>query len=224
MGALADRASTITSAPSSSPHEEDPWGEPIASFRQWLTDHHVPLPATLTEVHAEDMDAAIDSGAHLVVLRPRETDELFERSVVALLTGSEANIVVEQNHGMPDGTWMQHVTTVRDGAARMRAQLGDPEELISTNSALTAMTSALITASARRTPVLIEGLASWTAALVADRLSFRAKTWWHGAGTSRDPAITASALRIGVPPGLDLRLPSESVIGARVHAAITSVD
>lgn len=224
MGALADRASTITSAPSTRGEPAEHWGAPLAAFRQWLVDRDVPRPATLTEVTADAMDAAIDSGARLVVLRSRDTDDLLERSVVAVLTGTEPHVLVTQSPGMTDGMWMQSVIAVRDQAARLRGHQGDPEALISTSPALTAMTSALLTASARRTPVLLEGLMSWTAALVADRLSFRAKTWWHGAGTSSDPAIEACVVRIGIAPGLGLALPSESVIGARVHAALTTVD
>lgn len=224
MGSLADRAASIVTA-STLPAEDDrQWGEPIGEFRHWLRERDVPVPAGLTEVNADDVDPAIDSGARLLVLRGPVADDLVTRSIVAVLTGCEPNVLIAEANAATDAAWMQQVVALRDMAAHLRVHLGDPEAMVQASPAVAAMTSAVITASARRTPLLLEGLTAWTAALAADRLSFRAKTWWHGAGTSIDPAIAAAALRIGIPTGLDLRLPTESVLGARVHAAVTAID
>jgi len=224
VGSLAERANAITSAPTSGDPVDTAWGAPLGELRRWLDDRGVALPAMMTEVAPAHVDSAVDSGARLLVLRSDPAEELHSRAVVAVLTGAEPNALVPQPAGMPDATWMQQVIAVRDAAADVRAHLGDPEALVGSSATLTAMTEALVTACIRCTPVFLEGLTAWTAALAADRLSFRAKTWWFGAGSSSDPAISAAALRIGIPTGLDLRLPTESVIGARVHAAVTNVD
>jgi nicotinate-nucleotide--dimethylbenzimidazole phosphoribosyltransferase len=121
---------------------------------------------------------------------------------------------------MTDAGWIEQVILIRDRISDLRAHQGDIEALLATVPGATEVVDALLTASARRTPVLLEGLTVWAGAVAADRLSFRAKTWWHGAGTSSDPAIRAAVKRIGVDPGLDLGLPTESIIGARVHAAL----
>jgi nicotinate-nucleotide--dimethylbenzimidazole phosphoribosyltransferase len=223
MGALADRASVITSAPAHSGDADDSLGATLGAYRTWLRERDV-TTYNFVEVEAAGIDAAIDSGARLLVLRTELGDSVAERALIALLTGAEANAVVPQPSGMTDAAWMAQVILVRDHVVDLRAHQGDIEALLDTVPGATDVARALLTASARRTPVLLEGLSVWASAVAVDRLSFRAKTWWHGAGTSSDPAIQAAVTRIGIDPGLDLGLPSQSVIGARVHAAMIEID
>lgn len=223
MGALADRASAITSAPSRPRDEDGSRGETLDAYRQWLQERDV-TTSHVVEVAPPGVDAAIDSGAHLLVLRSEIDDAVPARALISLLTGAEPNAVVPQPTGTSDAAWMEQVILVRNRVSDLRAHQGDMEALLATVPGATEMADALLTASARRTPVLLEGLTVWAAAVAADRLSFRAKTWWHGAGTSCDPAIQAAVTRIGIDPGLDLGLPSQSVIGARVHAALIAID
>lgn len=223
MGALAERASTITSAPAHPHDADDSLGEALGAYRQWLGERDV-ITSGVVEVEPSGVDSAIDSGAHLLVLRSTIDDAIAARALISLLTGAEANAVVPQPTGMTDATWMSQVILVRDRVAALRTHQGDIEALLDTVPGATDVASALLTASARRTPVLLEGLTVWASAVAVDRLSFRAKTWWHGAGTSSDPAIQAAVTRIGVNPGLDLGLPSQSVIGARIHASLIEID
>jgi nicotinate-nucleotide--dimethylbenzimidazole phosphoribosyltransferase len=223
MGVLAERASEITSAPSLPREGNDGWGEPLSSYRQWVRERGVTTPH-ITEVPPAGVDAAIDSGAQLLVVRATHDDDIAARSLISLLTGTESNSVVPQTTGMTDAAWMEQMIEVRDRVAALRVHQGDIEALLGTVPEVAAAADALVTASARRTPVLLEGLTMWAGAVAADRLSFRAKTWWHGAGTSSDPAIRSAVTRIGTDPGLDLQLPTQSVIGARVHAALLTID
>jgi len=223
MGALADRASVITSAPSRPRDAEESQGATLSAYHHWLRERDV-TTSSFVEVEPAGIDAAIDSGARLVVIRAATDDAVDERALIALLTGAEANVVVPQSTGMTDAAWMEQVILVRDQVADLRSHQGDIEALLGTVPHAMDVAGALVTASARRTPVLLEGLTVWAAAVAADRLSFRAKTWWHGAGTSNDPAIRAAMMRIGVDPGLDLGLPTRSEIGARVHAALIGID
>jgi nicotinate-nucleotide--dimethylbenzimidazole phosphoribosyltransferase len=191
----------------------------LGAFLRWLRERDV-ATSGLVEVEPAGVDAAIDSGARLLVIRTVIDDAAGERGLIALLTGAEPNAVVPQPAGMTDAGWIEQVILIRDRISDLRAHQGDIEALLATVPGATEVVDALLTASARRTPVLLEGLTVWAGAVAADRLSFRAKTWWHGAGTSSDPAIRAAVKRIGVDPGLDLGLPTESIIGARVHAAL----
>jgi len=223
MGALVDIASAITSAPTLPRDGDDTRGAPLSSYRHWLRERDA-LSVDLTEVDSLLVDSAIDSGARLLVVRGTHDDPVDARALICLLTGAEPNTVVPQAIGTPDAEWMQQVVRVRDRVSDLRAHLGDVEALLDTFPAASAIARALLTASARRTPVLLEGLTAWAAAVAADRLSFRAKTWWHGAGTSADPAIQAAVMRIGIDPGLALDLPAYSTIGAQVHAAVIAID
>lgn len=223
MGALADLASAITSAPTLPRDDDNSRGGFLDAYRHWLREREA-LAAGLVEVGPADIDAAIDSGARLLVVRGAHDDPTTSRAVISLLTGAEPNTVVHQTMGMSDEEWMRQVIQVRDRVTDLRTHQGDIEALLDAVPAAAAIARGLITASARRTPVLLEGLTTWAAGVAADRLSFRAKTWWHGAGTSMDPAIHAAVTRIGIEPGLDLQLPTNSVVGARVHAALAAVD
>lgn len=223
MGELADRASGITSAPAHSGDADDSLGATLGAYRTWLRERGV-TTSNFVEVAPAGIDVAIDSGARLVVIRAATDDATAARALISLLTGAEANAVVPQPIGMTDAAWLEQMILVRDHVVGLRAHQGDIEALLDTTPGATDVASALLTASARRTPVLLEGLSVWASAVAVDRLSFRAKTWWHGAGMSSDPAIQAAVTRIGIDPGLDLGLPSQSVIGARVHAALIEID
>ena len=78
----------------------------------------------------------------------------------------------------------------------------------------------LLGAAARRTPCLIDGTEPATAALVADRLAFRAKAWWREAATSTDPAQRAAVNRIDLTAGLPLALSDEGGHGAQATVAL----
>lgn len=165
------------------------------------------------------IDAAADSGANLLALSGPNTEPVANRAITCVLTGAEPDALIAQAPGMSDAEWMEQVAACRDLAADIYALRGDQVELCRAAGAahLVEVVSALLAAAERRTPVLLEGATVWTAALLADRMNIRAKSWWYGAGTCADPAVRAAAARVGINSGLDLDLPSESRIGVPVH-------
>lgn len=165
---------------------------------------------------AAEADRAVDAGATLVVPRIGDRDDTTAWTVIALLTRREANRVVGQPEGMPDGTWMDRCASVRDRSALAAPHLGDHLALLDAldGAAIATAAGVLLGAAARRTPCLIVGTDEWAAALVADRMNHVARSWWRPATTSPDPAQNAAAERIGLDPLLSLDLSDDAGLGA----------
>jgi nicotinate-nucleotide--dimethylbenzimidazole phosphoribosyltransferase len=68
------------------------------------------------------------------------------------------------------------------------------------------MTGFLLQAAVRRTPVLLDGLVTGAAALVADRIAPGAKAWWVASHRSTEPAHSRALERLGLDPIIDLGL------------------
>jgi nicotinate-nucleotide--dimethylbenzimidazole phosphoribosyltransferase len=62
------------------------------------------------------------------------------------------------------------------------------------------MAGFLIQAAVRRTPVVLDGLVSASAALVAQRVSFRTPRWYVAGHRSTEPAHTKALERLGLDP------------------------
>jgi NaMN:DMB phosphoribosyltransferase len=161
-------------------------------------------------------EAAIDAGATLLVPRATTRNARAARTVTALLARKDAATVVHQVPGMTDREWMAECVAVRDGAARLADRRARPlpmlEGLAATDVAF--VTGVLLAAAARRTPCLVDGTDELAAALVADRMAYRATSWWLAASTSTDPARNAAIERMDLRTGLPLALADESGQGA----------
>ncbi len=162
-------------------------------------------------------DAAIDAGATLLVPHATDRDLLAARTVIALLTHKDAATVVPQAPGTTDREWMAQCVAVRDGAARLVDQRARPLLLLDGLAAvgIAFTVGVLLASAARRTPCLVDGTDELAAALVADRLAYRATSWWLAASTSPDPARNAAAERMDLRSALPLGLTDESGQGAR---------
>ena len=167
-------------------------------------------------------DRAIDGGATLIVPGSSRADLLPARTIVALLTRREANLVTPQPEGMGDRDWMSQCIAIRDGVTSVAQLRGEPVTLLNQARAfrIAFLVGVLLGAAARRTPCLIDGTEPATAALVADRLAFRAKAWWREAATSTDPAQRAAVDRIDLTAGLPLALSDEGGHGAQATVAL----
>ena len=104
--------------------------------------------------------------------------------------------VVGRGTGIDDTTWMRKTAAIRDAMRRGRPLKGDMVDLLAAvgGADIAAMTGFLLAASARRTPVLLDGVVSTAAAVVAHRLAFRAREWWL-AGSPLDRAGAARGAR-----------------------------
>jgi nicotinate-nucleotide--dimethylbenzimidazole phosphoribosyltransferase len=86
-----------------------------------------------------------------------------------------------------------------------------------------AVVGVLLSAAARRTPCLVDGTDELAAALVADRLCYRAKGWWRAGSDSPDPGRRAATERIDLAPGLPLGLTDDAGRGAEATLAILTL-
>ena len=85
---------------------------------------------------------------------------------------------------------MRKCAVIRDAMRRARPVLGDQVALLATagGADLAVGTGLLLGAAARRTPVVLDGVVSAAAALVAQRIAFRAVDWWLAGHRTGDPA------------------------------------
>ncbi|MHB8796700.1 MAG: nicotinate-nucleotide--dimethylbenzimidazole phosphoribosyltransferase [Candidatus Nanopelagicales bacterium] len=168
------------------------------------------------------VDGAIDAGASLIVPAVTSSRPLAARTVVAVLTRADAASVTYQYPGMTDAAWMDLCEQVRDRAAGVSALRASPLALLDAVGAppIAHAAGVLLGAAPRRPPCLVDGTDALAAALVADRLSFRAREWWRSAATSPDPGRRAAEERIGLGQGLPLGLVGEDRSGARATLAL----
>lgn len=170
-------------------------------------------------------DRAVDSGATLLVPRVTVRDEVASRAIITLLTRREASAVVHQGPPMTDREWMTMTAEVRDRAAASADLRGEPLALLSALStpSLATVVGFLLGAAARRTPCIIDGTDELAAALIADRLCYRAKGWWLVASDSPDPGRAAAIDRIDATVGLPLGLSDEAGRGADAVTALLAL-
>jgi nicotinate-nucleotide--dimethylbenzimidazole phosphoribosyltransferase len=179
-----------------------------------------PVTPRLVEVSTDDAEHAfvtgmaaadeeVDGGVDLLVAAGLDaTSTVRAAAAVAVLTGADVASVVGWGTGIDDREWMRRCTAVRDTARLARrtiAEGGDVIRLLSTlGSTDLAATAGLLTQAAiRRTPVLLDGLVTTAAALLAHRLSPRTARWLLPADASPDPAHAAALNKLRVRPVVD---------------------
>lgn len=172
-------------------------------------------------------EAEVDAGADLLLLTAGG-DPVPAMALVALLAHAEVASVVGHRPGMDDRGWMRTCAAVRDTARPARPVTGDMLPLLVTLRATVAATAAgvLVGAATRRTPVVLDDLVPCAAALVAQRVTFRAVRWLVAAHRTSDPAHAAALDRLRLTPLLDYGLSDGMGVGAllavpHVQAAAT---
>ena len=154
-------------------------------------------------------DEEVDAGADLLVPGDMGIGNTTPAAaLIGLLTGQDPASVVGRGTGIDDATWMRKTAAVRDAMRRGRAVMGDPVAVLAAvgGADIAAMTGFLLGAAARRTPVLLDGVVSGAAALVAQRLAYRAPRWYLAGHRSTEPAHTYALTRLDLDPLLDLGL------------------
>ena len=169
-----------------------------------------------------DADRAIDAGATLLLPHAQHRQPVAALSVIGVLTRTEASAIVYQATGMTDREWINRCAAVRDSCVDVADLRAAPIDLLDALAAtsMAYLVGVLLAAAARRTPCIIEGTDELAAALVADRLSFRAKDWWRAGSTSPDPARQAAVDRLALNAGLPLAMTDDEGDGARATAAL----
>lgn len=160
-------------------------------------------------------DAEADGGTDLLLLAGSGAGgSLAARVLVAALTRTDAAAAVGQT-GTDDAGWIREVAAVRDAMRDVRPHLGDPPELLAAagDPALAVLTGVLLQSAARRTPVVLDGLTTTAAALVGQRVAFRAAPWWLAAHSAPDAAHDLALQRLRLRPLLALGLRADDGTG-----------
>jgi nicotinate-nucleotide--dimethylbenzimidazole phosphoribosyltransferase len=156
---------------------------------------------------ARIVDELVDEGADLLIPGDMGIGNTTPAAVlVGLLADADPADVVGRGTGIDDPTWMRKTAAVRDAMRRGRPLKGDPVGLLAACAGpdLAATVGFLLQAAVRRTPVLLDGVVSCAAALVAHRIAFRASAWWCAGHRSTEPAADSALRRLGLEPLLDL--------------------
>lgn len=151
-------------------------------------------------------DEEVDGGADLLVPGDMGIGSTTPASVlVAALTGSEPIAVVGRGTGIDDAGWARKVAAVRDGLRRASARSADPIGLLAATGGadIAAMVGFLVQAAVRRTPVVLDGVVSSAAALVAHRCAPAARDWWVAGHRSPEPAQALALERLALVPLVD---------------------
>jgi nicotinate-nucleotide--dimethylbenzimidazole phosphoribosyltransferase len=129
-------------------------------------------------------------------------------ALIGLLTGSDAADVTGRGTGIDDSTLERKCTAVAAAMARGGDVTGDPIALLIRVGSpdIAAMTGFLAEAATLGLPVILDGVVSCAAALVADRLAPGARGWWVAGHLSTEPAASASLADLGLQPLVDLGL------------------
>ncbi len=154
-------------------------------------------------------DEEVDSGADLLI--PGDMgigNSTPAATLVAVLTDSEVATVVGRGTGIDDRAWMIKCAAVRDAARRGRTRTGDMIDLLAEvgGADIAAMSGFLLQAAVRRTPVLLDGVVSGAAALVAHRIGYRSREWWLAGHRSTEPSHAVALDRLRLSPVVDYGL------------------
>src|SRR3954469_5221715 len=164
------------------------------------------------------IDDEVDSGADLIVPGDMGIGSTTPcAAVTAALLGLSAEATTGRGTGVDDATLARKRTAVTSAIARLGGST-DPLRVVGAigGADLATMTAMLLAAAARRTPVLLDGVVSCTAALVAARIAPQARDWWLAGHRSSEPAQRASLDALGLAPVVDLELRLGEGTGALV--------
>lgn len=154
------------------------------------------------------VDEKVDAGADLLIPGDMGIGSTTAcAAVVAALLSQRPEIVCGRGTGVDDAGLARKVEAVSAAVSRL-ADRRDPLDVLRTvgGADLAVMTALLLAAAARRTPVVLDGIVSCTAALVAARLSPAAVEWWIAGHRSTEPAQRLVLEELGLRPVLDLDL------------------
>lgn len=154
-------------------------------------------------------DEEVDAGADLLVAGDMGIGNTTPSAVlIAAITGSEPVAVVGRGTGIDDHTWMRKTAAIRDALRRAKPVTADPVALLRTTAGadIAAMAAFLAQAAVRRTPVVLDGVVSGAAALLAEELAPGARAWWVAGHRSTEPAHTLVLEQLDLKPLLELNM------------------
>jgi nicotinate-nucleotide--dimethylbenzimidazole phosphoribosyltransferase len=128
--------------------------------------------------------------------------------LVAAFTGRSALAVTGRGTGLDDATWALKVSVVEQALARHAPDPADPLGVLASVGGLehAALAGLLLVGSARRVPVLLDGVNADAAALVACAIAPRVTGFLVAGHRSVEPGASAALDHLGLAPLIDLQL------------------
>jgi nicotinate-nucleotide--dimethylbenzimidazole phosphoribosyltransferase len=126
---------------------------------------------------------------------------------VSVLIGSEpAQVLARGAAACAPDEWMRRAVEVRNTRRRLNALRVQPGQLLARlgSPGLAAAAGFVLRASARRTPLLLDGVLAVVAALVVQRIAPQVTGWLQVADTSAEPAHRLASAALGRRPLLAL--------------------
>jgi nicotinate-nucleotide--dimethylbenzimidazole phosphoribosyltransferase len=158
-------------------------------------------------------EEAVDSGVDLIVLAACGAGtEAAAAAVLAANAGAEPAAVLGRVVGpggrIDDASWMTRCAAVRDAMHRTRDSQRTAKDVLAElgGGDVAIATGVLLGATARRTPVLLDGPVGVAAGLVSRDLAGQARHWCLLPDHGGHPAVRLAADVLGLSPLLDLRL------------------
>jgi len=156
---------------------------------------------------------AVDDGADVLVIGACGAGtEAAAAAVLAATAGAEPAAVlprvVAPGSRLDDNAWMLRCAAVRDALHRTRRGPRDAKDVLAElgGGDIAVATGVLLGATARRTPVLLDGPVGVAAALVSRDLAGQARHWCLLPDHGRSPLVKLAADVLGLNPFTDLRL------------------
>lgn len=168
-------------------------------------------------------DDEVDAGADLLIPGDMGIGNTTPAAVlVAALADVEPVRVIGRGTGVDDAGWMRKISAIRDALRRARPHVADPLALlrVAGGADLAAMTGFLVQAAARRTPVVLDGVVSGAAAMLAREAAPAAPRWWVAGHRSPEPAQQIALEQLGLEPLVDLGMRLGEGSGALVSVPL----
>lgn len=159
-------------------------------------------PSAAVELGAAAADREVDYGAELLIVGNLGAGSTtVAAAAISVLTSTEpAKVIGRGGRPIDDLMWMRKVAAVRDARRQAWPVRADPIEVLSRidGADIAFLAGLLLRASARQTPVLLDGVVAAAAALVANTATVLASRWWQVAQLTGEPAqaVAAQALRL----------------------------
>lgn len=154
-------------------------------------------------------DQLVDSGADLLIAGDMGIGNTTPAAVlVGTLTDREPVVVVGRGTGIDDATWIRKTAAIRDGMRHARRYRNEPLALLAAvaGADIAAMAGFLAQAAVRKTPALLDGVITTSAALVAHRMAPGAASWWQAGHISTEPAHRFALDDLGLSPLIDMSM------------------
>ena len=153
--------------------------------------------------------AVIADGADIVVPGDMGIGNTTPAStLIAILTGSPPHAVTGRGTGIDDATLQRKSVAIALAVSRGQGLVHDPRGLLSAVGGpdIAAMTGLLLGAARRRIPIILDGIVSCAAALVARELDPGVVAWMVAGHVSTEPAARLALHALGLEPLVDLQL------------------